>query len=273
MLVQPIGRAKIKGDFRRPFMHVIVQLILQLTRQLRHRVKQIRDQANIGDREDRRVLILVDGDDRLAVLHSRQMLDRARYADSDIDFRRDDLAGLPDLIVVGGIARINRRAARADARAEFVGERVDNLVELFGAAQRAATRYDDFGRRQFGAFGLGDFFADKSRKASFAGARHRLNARAATATLGLVERGAAHRDDQLGVLALDRRNRVACINRAGEGLWPSTEIISLICITSRSAATRGAIFFPVVVAGATKASWCPISAATSGATFSGSACA
>ena len=38
----------------------------------------------------------------------------------------------------------------------------------------------------------------------------------------------------------------------------STERMSEICITSSSAATRGAIFLPVVVAGATKASWLSI---------------
>ena len=43
--------------------------------------------------------------------------------------------------------------------------------------------------------------------------------------------------------------------------------MSLICITSSSAATRGAIFLPVVVAGATNASWLAISSATSGATI------
>ncbi len=49
--------------------------------------------------------------------------------------------------------------------------------------------------------------------------------------------------------------------------------MSLICMTSSNAATRGAMFLPVVVAGARKASWLAISPAASGATFSGSALA
>jgi hypothetical protein len=49
--------------------------------------------------------------------------------------------------------------------------------------------------------------------------------------------------------------------------------MSDICITSSSAATRGAMFLPVVVAGATKASWPGHQPATSGATFSASALA
>ena len=44
-------------------------------------------------------------------------------------------------------------------------------------------------------------------------------------------------------------------------------------MTSSSAATRGAMFLPLLVAGATNASWVSISLATSGATFSASACA
>ena len=51
---------------------------------------------------------------------------------------------------------------------------------------------------------------------------------------------------------------------------PSTESMSLICMTSSSAATRGAIFLPVVVAGATNASWLSISFAAIGATVSAS---
>ena len=53
------------------------------------------------------------------------MLDRARDADCDIDFGGDDLARLADLIVVRGIARIDRGAACTDARAQLVRERID----------------------------------------------------------------------------------------------------------------------------------------------------
>src|SRR5690606_23814413 len=51
----------------------------------------VRDQAVIGDLEDRGVLVLVDGDDDLRVLHARQMLDRARNTDGDVELRRDNL--------------------------------------------------------------------------------------------------------------------------------------------------------------------------------------
>src|SRR5271168_2833691 len=55
---------------------------------------EIGDQAVIGDLEDRRLLVLVDGDYDLRILHPRQMLDRARDADRNIEIRRHHLAGL-----------------------------------------------------------------------------------------------------------------------------------------------------------------------------------
>ena len=42
---------------------------------------EVGDEAVVGDLEDRRLLVLVDGDDDLRVLHPGQMLDRARDAD------------------------------------------------------------------------------------------------------------------------------------------------------------------------------------------------
>ena len=103
----------------------------ELFSKLRHRLEQVGHQADVRDLEDRGVLVLVDGDDGLGILHARKVLDRARNADGNIDFRSDDLAGLADLVVVGDIARIDRRAARADPGAELVGERGDDLFEGF----------------------------------------------------------------------------------------------------------------------------------------------
>jgi Ethanolamine utilization protein EutJ (predicted chaperonin) len=65
--------------------------------EFRHGLNRSADEADVGDLEDRGVLVLVDGDDGLAVLHAGQVLDRARDADRDVDFGGDDLAGLADL--------------------------------------------------------------------------------------------------------------------------------------------------------------------------------
>ena len=93
---------------------------LKLLGQLRHRIKQISHKPDIGHLEDRRIGIFVDRDDDLAFLHARQMLDRAGDADGDVDFGRNDLAGLADLIVVGDLARIDCRARGADGCAQLV---------------------------------------------------------------------------------------------------------------------------------------------------------
>ena len=93
------------------------------------------------------------------------MLDRAGNADRDIDFGRDDLAGLADLIVVGRIARVDRGAAGADAGAELVGERIEQRVELLAEPKRAAARDDDLGAGQLGPLALGELGADEARQA------------------------------------------------------------------------------------------------------------
>ena len=93
----------------------------QLGLELRQHLEQVADQAVIGDLEDRRLLVLVDGDDDLAVLHAGEVLDGARDADGDVELRRDDLAGLADLLVVRRVAGIDRRARGAHRGAELVG--------------------------------------------------------------------------------------------------------------------------------------------------------
>jgi len=52
-------------------------MTLKLRGQFRHDLEQVADQAEIGDLEDRCVLVLVDGDDDLGILHARQVLNRA----------------------------------------------------------------------------------------------------------------------------------------------------------------------------------------------------
>src|SRR6478735_9636027 len=84
--------------------------------------EEILDQAIVGDAEDRRLLVLVDRDDDLRVLHSSEVLDGAADANRDVQLRRDDLAGLADLPVVGRVAGVDGGAARAERGAELVGE-------------------------------------------------------------------------------------------------------------------------------------------------------
>src|SRR5213596_1986817 len=81
----------------------------QLFHQFRNDLEQVPDDPIVRHLEYRRFLVLVYGNDDAAVLHARQVLDRARDAHSDVELRRDDLAGLPDLPVVRHEPRVHGR--------------------------------------------------------------------------------------------------------------------------------------------------------------------
>src|ERR1041384_2443946 len=64
--------------------------LAELGSELRHRFEQVGDEAVIRNLEDRRLFVLVDGDDDLAVFHAGEMLDGARDADRDVELGGDD---------------------------------------------------------------------------------------------------------------------------------------------------------------------------------------
>src|ERR1700754_2983586 len=75
---------------------------------------QIADHTEVGELEDRRVRVLVDGKDVLRVLHPDLVLDRAGDAGGQVELRRDRLAGLADLGRVGVPTGVDDRAGRGD---------------------------------------------------------------------------------------------------------------------------------------------------------------
>src|SRR5260370_39628847 len=81
--------------------------LLHFLGELRQDGERVADDAQVGNREDGRVLIFVDGDDVLGTLHAREMLDRAADADGDVERWLDGPAGLPDLVAVGEPAGID----------------------------------------------------------------------------------------------------------------------------------------------------------------------
>src|SRR5579863_3668963 len=72
--------------------------------EFRDHLIQIGNQAVIRNLEDRRILVLVDRNDDLGILHAGEMLDRAGDPDRHIEFRRNHLAGLANLPVIGRIS-------------------------------------------------------------------------------------------------------------------------------------------------------------------------
>jgi hypothetical protein len=125
--------------------------------QLRHHFEQIPDQPVIRHLEDRRIRILVDGDDDLRFLHPGQMLDGAGDADREVKLRRNDLAGLANLVVVRHKAGIDRSTGGTERRTELVGERFEQLVVVLATAQTTTTGDDDLGGTEFRTLGLGQF--------------------------------------------------------------------------------------------------------------------
>src|SRR5690606_28356738 len=80
-------------DFRAVKCSISLEITLELRSQFRNCVEQVGDQSDVRDLEDRGVFVFVDGDYGFGILHAGQMLDRARDADGDVNFRSDDLAG------------------------------------------------------------------------------------------------------------------------------------------------------------------------------------
>src|SRR5664280_1811880 len=79
-----------------------------------HGGEQVLHEPVVGNAEDRRLLVLVDGDDDLRILHTRKVLDGTADAGRDVELRRHDLASLSDLPIVRRVAGIDSGAARAE---------------------------------------------------------------------------------------------------------------------------------------------------------------
>ena len=229
LLVQPAaadfarGRRKVKGrkarNRKRPRRRSHPGLLQNAKSEgserlfeLRQDGEEVADEAVVGDLEDRRLLVLVDGDDDLRVLHAGEMLDGAGDADRDVELRRDDLAGLADLPVVRRVAGVDGGTRCADGGAELVGDRQDDFLELLGRAERAAAGDDDLGRGQLRTVALGQPVLDEGRQAGV-GRGRRTSRPAPSRPRRPREGGRAHGDDLLGVGRLHRLDRVAGIDR------------------------------------------------------------
>ena len=97
----------------------------ELTCQLWNRIKQISNQAKIGHLENRGFFVFVDRYDDLTVFHARKVLDRTGNPDCDVKIRRNNLTGLANLPVIGGITAINRSARRANSGVQLICQLFD----------------------------------------------------------------------------------------------------------------------------------------------------
>src|SRR3954463_3795829 len=131
-----IGATDIFGSAALLGLHCLSQLGQDLV--------QVADDAQVGELEDRRVLVLVDRDDVLRGLHADLVLDRAGDAGREVELRRDGLAGLADLRGVRVPAGVDDRARGGDRAPERAGELLERL-EALRVAQPAAAGDQDVG--------------------------------------------------------------------------------------------------------------------------------
>src|SRR5262245_42589936 len=80
------------------------------------------DDAEVAELEDRRVRVLVDRHDDVRALHADLVLDCAADPERNVELRRHDLAGLPDLRAVRIPAGVDDGSRRADGAAERLRE-------------------------------------------------------------------------------------------------------------------------------------------------------
>src|SRR3990172_241312 len=88
------------------FLQELFEFLLQQGRPL----EEVAHDAVVGDLEDRRLRVLVDGADHLGRPHPRQVLDGARDAEAQVELRRDGAPRLADLEAVRPPPGVHRRA-------------------------------------------------------------------------------------------------------------------------------------------------------------------
>ncbi len=73
------------------FVIIPIGVFLQLLGDLRNGLKEIGNQPVVSNLEDGRLGVLIDGNDRLGILHTSQVLDGSRDTDGDIASRRKQM--------------------------------------------------------------------------------------------------------------------------------------------------------------------------------------
>src|SRR5215813_6268551 len=195
---------------------LFLQELLELFRELGDDLEEVGHDPEVGDLEDRRLRILVDRDDDLRGAHARQVLDRARHAEAEIELGRDRAAGLADLEAMWPPAGVHCRARGADRGADDAAELFEDHVVL-GALHAAPAGDDGLGLGELGQPGR-DFLAPLDELPLRAG---RGQARAldrgglARLTLGRTEHVGPQRRDPWRLRPRHPREQLAGVDRSG----------------------------------------------------------
>ncbi len=89
----------------------LLHFLLQSLRQHGDNLVQVSNDAEVGDAEDGRKLVLVDGDDEVGLFHTGQVLDGTADTTSHVEVRADGLTRLTHLTVMRHHAVVNHRTA------------------------------------------------------------------------------------------------------------------------------------------------------------------
>src|SRR5579864_6013978 len=114
------------------------------SRERRHYLERVTHHTEVRHLHDRRLGVLVDGDDHLGSLHANGVLHRAGDADGDVDARPHRLAGLADLHRIRHPTRVDHRAASTDSPAQRARQ-VFEQREVLRPAEPAAAADDHLG--------------------------------------------------------------------------------------------------------------------------------
>src|SRR5215475_12522883 len=128
---------------------LFLQKLLELLLQERRHLEQIAHDAVVGDLEDGRLGILVDGADHLRRPHPRQVLDGPRDAEAQVELGRDGAPRLADLETMRPPPRVHRGARGAHGGPDDLGERLQDH-EVLRPLEAAPARDHDLRLGQLG---------------------------------------------------------------------------------------------------------------------------
>src|SRR5712691_8063675 len=139
----PRLRLVVASQLEKLFLKKLFEFLLQEGRDF----EEVAYDAVVGDLEDRRFRILVDGADHFRRPHAREMLDGAGDAEAQVELRRDGASGLADLEPVRPPAGVHGRARGADGRADHFRERFQD-DEVLGPLEPPPAGHHDLRLRE-----------------------------------------------------------------------------------------------------------------------------